>query len=250
MVTITSPANPHIKELAKLLQRRRRDAERRFLVEGMREVVRAAEAGVAFEEILYAPSLGGSVIVPGPVTEVSEAAFRKLSVRRHPDGVVAVAPFFDRSLQVLEGHDLVLVAEGMEKPGNLGAMLRTADACGAGVLVADPVADVFNPNVVRASQGSLFAVPVAVAEGAEARSWLEGQRLQLVVATPTATQPYWHVDLTRPTAVVIGAEHAGVSETWAGAAEVSIPMRGVADSLNASVAAAIVLYEAARQRAS
>lgn len=248
MVTITSPANPHIKELAKLLRRKNRDEQRRFLVEGRREVARAGEAGVVFDEILFSPELGGSVIVPGPVTEVSAAAFHKLSVRRHPDGVVAVAPFFDTALDVLIGTDLLLVAEGMEKPGNLGAMLRTADGCGAGILVADPVADVYNPNVIRASQGALFSVPAAVAEATAARAWVD-ERMQLVVATPSARRPYWELDLTRPTAVVIGAEHAGVTDAWSGGVEVAIPMRGGADSLNASVAAAVLLYEAVRQRA-
>lgn len=249
MTVITSPSNPHIKELALLRQRRHRNEQRRFLVEGAREVSRASAAGIELAEILCCPALGGSVIVPGPVTEVSEAAFRKVSSRRHPDGILAVACCFDVSEQRLEGTDLVIVAEQMEKPGNIGAMLRTADAAGAGMFLADAVADVFNPNVVRASQGSLFSVPIAVADARAARRWLEGH-MQILVASPGAQRPLWDVDLTRPTAVVVGAEHAGVSAHWAGADAISIPMTGSADSLNASVAAAVVLFEAVRQRTS
>jgi TrmH family RNA methyltransferase len=245
--SIESPANPRIRALARLLDRRHRDLEGRFLVEGRREVEMAIAAGLDIETALVAPDLGAEPPPEVDAIRLSEAAFRKISVRQNPDGYAVVAARFGTGLARVEGSSLVLVAEGMEKPGNIGAMMRTADAAGAGILLASAVADVFNPNVVRASRGSLFSIPVAVAGAEDARSWLE-QRVAIVVASPQASDPYWSVDMTPPTAIVVGAEHAGVSSVWDGLPAVTIPMVGAADSLNASVAAALLLFEAVRQR--
>lgn len=248
MTTIDSPANPTIRRLARLLDRRHRDAERRFIVEGRRECARALAAGIEVEMALVAPALGGEFPPGVEAVTLSEAAFRKVSVRRNPDGLALVAATFPTALERVAGLTLLLVAEGTEKPGNIGAMVRTADAAGAGVILASAIADPFNPNVIRASQGAIFSVPIAVAAADEARTWLE-DRVQILVASPSGRMPYWDVDLIEPTAVVVGAEHAGVSDVWDGAPAAHIPMVGSSDSLNASVAAAIVLFEAVRQRA-
>lgn len=253
---IESPSNRRIIDTAKLKKRRRRESTGRFLIEGTREVQRALDSGIAFDEVFAAPDL----IAPGTaslvnriaaagtiITTVSIHAFAKLSMRQNPDGIVAVAPMWDTDLIEFDA-EVVLVAEGIEKPGNLGAMLRTADAVGAALLVADPTVDPFNPNVVRASQGALFSVAFAVAPVDQAVSWCRSHGAT-VVATPDAKRYYWGVSLTGPVSIVVGSEDAGVSDAWATVGtHVRIPMSGAADSLNASVAAALLLFEAARQR--
>ena len=193
-------------------------------------------------------SLAESLVGSGVrLTTVSPIAFDKLTMRQNPDGIIAVAPIWTAGLESLE-RDLVLVAEAIEKPGNLGAIFRTADATGACLLIADATVDPFNPNVVRASQGALFSVPFAVTDVGTAVVWVRDHGA-VIVATPDADTTYWDTDLSGPVSIVIGSEHEGVADEWrtAGTA-VRIPMAGDADSLNTSVAAAIVLYEAVRQR--
>jgi TrmH family RNA methyltransferase len=258
-VAITSPSNPRIRDLAALHKRRERKAQGRFLVEGTREITRGLEAEITFTEILACPDLAGpaqeavvtrSSAAGVPVTLVSERAFAKLSRRQNPDGVIGVAETFALDLASLEpAPDLVLIAEAVEKPGNLGAMLRSADATGAALVATGAGVDVFNPNVVRASQGALFSVPLAVAAVPETVAWAT-EFETVVVATPDATLPHWAVDLTGTSAIVVGSEHAGVSAAWRDVGTpIRIPMAGPADSLNTSVAAAVLLYEAVRQRA-
>ncbi|MEN8234533.1 MAG: RNA methyltransferase [Actinomycetota bacterium] len=258
MVTfdIESPSNRRIVDTAKLKKRRRRETTGRFLIEGTREVERALDAGLLFDDVFIAPDLVAPNTAPlvnriaaaeAALTTVSNTAFAKLSMRQGPDGIVAVAPTWDTDLDDLQS-EIVLVAEGIEKPGNLGAMLRTADAVGAALLIADPTVDPFNPNVVRASQGALFSVPFAIAPTTRAVKWCRSHG-KTVVATPDAKRYYWGVSLSGPVSIVIGAEHEGVSDAWASVGTpIKIPMSGAADSLNASVAAALVLFEAARQR--
>jgi TrmH family RNA methyltransferase len=255
-VDIESPSNRRILETARLKKRRERRARGRFLVEGTREIERALEAGATIHDVYLCPDLA-----PGDTTALAERvagsgarlvtvsamAFEKLSVRQNPDGIVAIAATWSPDPDGLD-RDLVLVAEAIEKPGNLGAMLRTADATGAALLIADPTVDVFNPNVVRASQGALFSVPFAVMDAAAAVIWA-GAHGPVYVATPDASTVYWDEDLSGPLSIVIGSEHAGVSAAWDGVGTpVRIPMAGAADSLNASVSAAVMLYEAVRQR--
>ncbi len=251
-VDITSASNPHVRELAKLKTRRGRNAAQRFLIEGARELARAIDAGVIIDEIIFSPALAtpeAHAVADGApvVTTVGEAPFEKLSIRQGPDGIVGVAESWAPAPDGIES-DLVLVAEGTEKPGNLGAMLRTADGAGAGVVATDPTVDLFNPNVIRASQGSLFTVPVALSDAATVVRWATA-RGSVVVLTPDAGSLVWEADLTGRVSIVVGSEHAGVTDRWldVGTA-VRIPMAGEADSLNTSVAAAIVLYEAVRQR--
>jgi TrmH family RNA methyltransferase len=187
------------------------------------------------------------------IIECSRAVFEKASYREGPDGFLAVAPSPGRGLFALDipTDGLLLVAQGIEKPGNLGAMLRTADAAGvAAVIAADPVTDWGNPNVVRASKGTVFSVPVASATTAETIAWLAARGIALVATTPDTDTRHTDADLRGPVAIAVGTEKYGLDEELFAAStiRVRIPMAGRADSLNAATAAAIVLFEAVRQR--
>lgn len=250
---IDSTSNPHITSLSQLKTRRGRKEASRFLIEGARELTRAIEGGRVIDEIVFCADIASSAATrvastaAVDVTKVAAAPFHKLSIRQNPDGVIGVAPTWTLDLDAVD-RDLILVAEAIEKPGNLGAMLRTADAAGAGIVVADPTVDVFNPNVVRASQGALFTVPLAVTDSETARDWAV-DRGSVVVTTPDATDSLWDADLTGAVSLVVGSENKGVTEGWLQVGDaIRIPMLGNTDSLNASVTAAIVLYEALRQR--
>ena len=252
---ITSTANPRIKSFAKLKTSRERVRSGLFLIEGTREIRHADVAGVEISSLLVCPDLGEiyrSETSNHDVIEVTAEVMAKVAVRQNPPGSIAVATQFPTDLDRLEvGPDpLVLVVEAIEKPGNLGAMLRTADGAGVdAVIVADPGTDVFNPNVIRASQGALFTVPIAVAETREAVAWLRKHGAAVVGGYPEATESLWDADLVGSTALVVGAEDVGISPQWdAITTRVQIPLAGSADSLNASVAAAVLLFEAVRQR--
>lgn len=251
---ITSTTNPLVKDLVRLRSRRHRDAKRRFLIEGRREATAAVAAGVTAIVQVVAPALGGIPVDPTLDTvEMGEEAFRKLSGRQSPDGVMVVAAHLDTDLErtVVRPGSLFLVVEAVEKPGNLGAMLRTADAVGIdGVILTDAATDVHNPNVVRASQGALFSVHVAVVEAPQLIAWLDRHGVSLAATTPDAGSLLWDVDLTGSVAVAVGAEATGLSDALLDVAStrIRVPMAGMADSLNASVTAAVLLYEAARQR--
>lgn len=261
---IQSPTNPRVKSLVRLRQRRERDRTGRFLVEGFRELTRAADSTVEVETLFVCPDLylgegEGRLVdrlaVSGvEVVEVAETPFRKASYRDRPEGLLAVARQFPTSLSALDlsGPALALVAESIEKPGNLGTMLRTADAAACtGVVVADPATDPFNPNVVRASLGTLFSVPLAVATTGEAVEHLRSSGVRILVASPDAELPHYLADLTGPVALVVGSEQYGLSDAWLASADerITIPMPGSVDSLNAAMAAGILLFEALRQRA-
>jgi TrmH family RNA methyltransferase len=254
---ITSTANPRIKELVRLNRRSEREATGRFLIEGARELRRAISSGVEVEQVLLCDELAGaeesaaaSMVATDRILRVAAEPYGRVSRRRHPDGILGIAARLPTDLARFEpgSNPIVLIADGLEKPGNIGAILRSADAAGAALLTADAATDLFNPNVVRASQGSLFTVPIAVAAGPEALAWSH-ERLRIFVATAEASLPYWAADMTGPVGLVVGSEHRGVSAGWRDAGEpVSIPMAGAADSLNTSVTAALLLYEAVRQR--
>ncbi|MFQ5966888.1 MAG: TrmH family RNA methyltransferase [Acidimicrobiia bacterium] len=264
MAKISSSTNPRVKALVRLRSRRERDRSGRFLIEGHRELSRAVEAGQPIEEVYFAPDLFREVdeslllerteAQGARLFELTEAPFRKVSYRGRPDGLLAVAPQFQTGLARLAPgtNPLLLAVEAIEKPGNLGTMLRTADAVGAdSVIVCDPTTDLFNPNVVRASLGALFTVPVAVVTTNEALSWLRSADVKTYAATPTAELAYYDADYSGPSAVVVGSEQLGLSDDWlAGStARLRIPMSGRIDSLNSAMAAGILLFEAARQRA-
>jgi TrmH family RNA methyltransferase len=185
--------------------------------------------------------------------EVTPEVFARLAYREGSDGLLLVIPYLDRALSQipLSTTPFLCIIEGVEKPGNLGAILRTADAAGVdGVIVCSGATDLHNPNVVRASLGALFTVPVAECTSAEAIDWLHEHDIRIVATTPEAPISYFNTDLTGPTAVVMGNEAHGLGEAWLAAANeaVSIPMHGAADSLNLATATALLLYEVVRQR--
>jgi len=261
-VEITSPANPRVKQLVALRHRRARDRAGVTLVEGLEELGLALAAGARPVALYVCPELAG----PGAqqmidrvrdlgaeVIRVSRAVFGKIAYRESPDGWLAVLPAVRTSLAALEpgACPLVLICEGVEKPGNLGAILRTADAAGvAAVIAADPVTDWANPNVVRASKGTVFSVPVASATTDEVFAWLEERGLALVAAAPDGDVLLTDADLSGPTAIAVGSEARGLPAAWLERADarLRIPMFGRADSLNVSASAAILVYEAVRQR--
>ncbi len=260
---IDSAQNDRIKRLVRLRSRRERDSNGLFLIEGARETGRALEAGVAVRELYLCPErFSDEAWLLHDGLEHSEAttrflvapeAFDKASLREHPDGVLAVAESWrsDPAAVELPSAALVLVLDGLEKPGNLGALLRTADAAAVdAVFVTGAGTDIFNPNVVRASMGSLFGRPVLTTDPETTRSQLARSGLQLIAATPTAETAYWDVSYLAATAIVVGSEHDGLAPAWfeQAAAHVVIPMAGLADSLNAATAGALLLYEARRQR--
>lgn len=263
-VDITSPANARLKTLVALHRRRTRAQAGVTVVEGHDELALVLDAGAVPTTLFCCPdlltaeraALVDRVAAAGSeVVRLGRTAYDKVSYRDSPDGLLAVVPDPATRLDdlVLPERALVLVVEGIEKPGNLGAMLRTAEAAGVhAVVAASPVTDWANPNVVRASKGTLFAVPVASAPADEVVAWLRHCGLRIVVATPEAERLVTDVDLTGPTALVVGTEHEGVTAAVKDAADelVRLPMAGRVNSLNVATAAALTVYEAVRQRLS
>jgi TrmH family RNA methyltransferase len=241
---ITSIDNPRVKDVVRLRRSRERRRSGLFVAEGVREVERARDAGLTIVATYVAPGL---VEWPDGGEEVSERVLRKMAYRAEPEGVLAVVEAPQRDLP--RGGTLYLVAVGIEKPGNLGAIARSADAAGAdALLVADAEADPWNPNAIRASTGAVFTLPVVEATLDEVR----GLDAQLVAAVVGADTAYSDADLAAPSALAVGAEDEGLDDRWRAAADVTValPVLGrAADSLNASTAAAVLLYEAVRQRA-
>lgn len=260
---ITSLQNPRIKQAVKLRRRAAREATGTILIEGYRELKRAHANGVRPRTLFYCPDYFQGENEPSLIADCravgaecwacTPGVFMKMAYRDRPEGLLALAPFRPRTLAelVLPSAPLLLVAEQIEKPGNLGTMLRSADAAGVdAVVVCDRCTDCLNPNVVRASIGTLFAVPVAEATTPDLREWLRAHAIHVVAATPHAQHNYTEVDYTQGTAILVGAEQYGLSERWLAGAhhQVRIPMRGQCDSLNVAAAATILLYEAVRQR--
>ena len=258
---ITSRHNPRLKQAARLRDSRGRREAGRLLVDGARETLRALQAGVTPVEAFVDEAASGERCEEAlaelqrreiPVERVASDAFAKLAYGDRADGVVLVAEAPARGLAdlVLPDEPLIAVVEAVEKPGNLGAILRTADGAGVdAVIVADPRVDLWNPNVIRASVGAVLRSGVAVTTGDEARRWLADHNLPVYVTRPEAALTYSDADFASAAAIVLGSEADGVSPVWdAGATAISLPMRGVADSLNVSAAAAVLLYEARRQR--
>lgn len=272
---ITSAANPRLKAVMGLRRRRIREQSGQTLVEGYEEIALAIAAGVRPSVVFVCPELfspagragsqhlghqsdlldrlrGDGVELVG----LSRAAYEKVAYREGPDGLLAVVDRLGGALTDLSvdrPQHLTLISQGVEKPGNLGAMLRTADAAGVdAVVAADPVTDWGNPNVVRASKGTVYAVPVASASTAATIGWCREHGIRLVVTTPETDVLYSDTPLTGPVAVAVGAEKHGASRELLDAADVRvrIPMSGKANSLNVAAAAAVVLFEAVRQRGS
>jgi TrmH family RNA methyltransferase len=263
MDEITSLQNQRVKDAAKLRDRRERRKQGRMLIDGAREIRLAIEGRVELIEAFVCESLCHSsesqrlleqlVTLPVRQSRVTPAVFEKLAFGDRAEGVLAIAKTPKRTLNdlALPSTPLVAVLEGTEKPGNIGAVLRSADAAGvSAVIVADPRTDLFNPNTIRTSLGTVFTMPVCTAAAADARDWLLAERINIFAARVEAETLYAAVDFTRPAAIVLGGEAEGLSSTWNGpnVTPVRLPMLGHADSLNVSATAAVLFYEAVRQR--
>lgn len=260
---LTSLQNPKVKQAVRLRDRRDRDESGLFIIEGYRELFRAQKGKAPIESLFICPELFLGSNERTLIEEVkfsgaavyncSPTVFRKLSYRDRPDGLLAIAKQEHATLDLLRlsENPFLVIAEAIEKPGNLGTILRSSDAVGVdGLLVCDRCTDIFNPNVVRASVGTLFSVPVIECGGEEAFHWLRQRGIQILAATPQAKAVYTEVNLTGPVAIAVGTEQLGLSKLWMEGADlqVSIPMRGIADSLNVATATTLLLYEVLRQR--
>lgn len=259
---ITSKQNPTVKMLIGLRRRREREQAGVTLVDGFEELQCALDAGVPLKTLFYCPELMGQgqsgelngLIQSGLETvELSRDVFQKVSYREGPDGWLAVVPAPTADLASIQLSDapFVLVCESIEKPGNLGAMLRTADAAGVDTVISvSGVTDWGNPNVIRASKGAVFAVSVAEATPDEFFAWLKKHNIKSIVSTPDTTTLYTSPNLTQGVALTVGSEKYGHSQAWLDAADtkVRIPMAGKVNSLNVATSAALLLYEVVRQR--
>lgn len=259
-VVITSLQNPKIKRAQKLKERKARNESGLFLIEGYRELKKAVDAGVKIETLFICSSFFLGVNEDALIAKCHAEriicqphVFEKLSYRDRPDGLIAIAVQMQTKLEELtfKKDPFLVIAESIEKPGNLGTILRSADAAGVdGVIVCDRCTDIYNPNVVRSSVGTLFTFPVIEANSSEILSFLKAHKIQVVAATPAAQKSFTQTSLTGPIAIVVGTEQLGLSKTWMQEAHlhVRIPMHGVADSLNVATATTLLLYEVLRQR--
>ena len=262
---IESTQNPKVKYVNRLRQRRFRDSEKRFLIEGYRELLRAEEGSVHVELLFVCPELFLGANEPGLIKVWEEKGahifpctknvFEKLSYRDRPDGLLGVAQHLSYSLADIqwENSPFLLIAQSIEKPGNLGTILRSSDAAGVDALiVCDRCTDIHNPNVVRASVGTLFTLPVIETTSEELFPYLTNHSITSIAATPSAEDEFTQSDLTGPVAILVGAEQYGLTEQWLKQADrcVRIPMCGKADSLNVATATTLLLYEVLRQRGS
>lgn len=264
MEAITSLQNPRIKQLVKLRESRERKKSGLTRIDGARELIRAMQANVVADVVYVCDermrdgepreAIEVASALDIAIQPVTEAVYDKIRYGERDEGLCAVIAWRPRALDDVELRDpaFVLVIEGVEKPGNLGAILRTADACGVdAVVLADPACEAANPNVIRASMGTLFTQPVAQGSTAEVIAWLQARGLTAIVTRPQATQNYTDVDLSQPVAIVLGAEHDGLTAAWdaPGPIAVTIPMAGFSDSLNLAAATAVLGFEVVRQRA-
>jgi TrmH family RNA methyltransferase len=260
---LTSPQNPRVKDVVRLRKRGHREDHPHILIEGYREVRRALENAWPVATLYYCPAhfLGeneGALLDLArtrgvELVECAPVVFEKMAYRDRPEGLLALGAPVRGSLEELNlpPHPFVVIAESIEKPGNLGSLLRSADAAGVdAVIVCDPQTDINNPNVVRSSVGTVFTVPVVEAEAADTLAWCHAKGLRVLAATPEAACEYTEADMTTGVAIVVGTEKFGLSPLWMDGADipVRIPMLGKIDSLNVTCAATILLYEVVRQR--
>ena len=271
MESITSAQNPKIKNLLLLQEKSKARREQGlFVVEGRRELEHCLEAGYTVKTVFVCPEIlkasdldsaenyflcssSKNQFSAANVIEIPEALYRKVAYREGTEGIIAEVEYKSLNLSDLRlpENPLVMVLESVEKPGNLGAVLRSADAAGAdAVLICDPLTDLYNPNLIRASIGAVFTVPTVACTSEEAIAFLQAKGIQILTAQLQDSSLYYDVDMRRGTALVMGTEATGLTEQWrqAASAHIRIPMLGQLDSLNVSVSAAILLFEAVRQR--
>ena len=261
---IQSLQNDQVKNLVKLRERKYRDRQSHFLVEGLREIGHALRAGYEIINLYYCPDFFPSSahlefidqqkkMLKFSMTRMSADALKKASNREGPDGLIALAIQQNNSLTDLKLNQkpLLLILEGIEKPGNLGAILRSSDGAGVdAVILVDCVLDLYNPNAIRSSQGLIFSVPLVKAERDPLEKWLNANKISCYATTPKTHTIYWDIDYREAIAFIMGSESKGLSTYWLekSARNIRLPMIGQADSLNVAAAAALCLYEARRQR--
>lgn len=262
---ITSQQNSRVKYLVSLHKRRERDLNQQFLVEGIREHQRLLASSYQIESVWYCPDITERFEASRALVEVlrertetgaiqvSSSVFSRIAYRGSSEGIISVVkqPTLALSDLQVRSNPFFLIAYGLEKPGNIGSILRSADAVASdGVIVCDPRTDFFNPNVIRASIGTVFSVPVAATNPTQLVVWAASHGIHLIATSPNATTSYTEMDLTRSCGIVIGEEHAGLPDSLLDcvAHTVSLPVLGQGDSLNAAITAAIMLFETNRQR--
>ena len=255
MERIISLQNSRIKEVVRLREKSKERAERKlFPVEGRREIRMATKGGYSIDSLFVCPELGAGYDFPADKAfEVDSRVFDKIACREGSDGLLALVRMPQQRLSDIRLTDvpLVIIAEGVEKPGNLGAILRTADAAGAdAVLTCNPQCDLFNPNVIRSSLGCVFGVQIAACSSEEAFAWLRVNGIRSFAAELEASNEYCDENFTVASALIVGAESTGLGDFWLKNADrrIRIPMRGAVDSLNVSVSTAVITFEAVRQR--
>lgn len=258
IINISSPSNPAIKNLIRLRKTAERCRQELILIDGFREIEMAGKFGVKIKELFYCPELArGRAGIPelgqSRTFVVTKEVFRKACYKENPDGFLATARPEKRGLKdaSLPPKPLVIVLETIEKPGNLGAIIRTAYAANVDLIVVnDNQTDIYNPNVIRASEGLIFALPIVLAGREETASWLAKKKITSLAAATSAKQSHFQANLKRGVAIVLGSEADGLSQEWLRTAngQIRIPMRAGVDSLNVSVSAALIIYEALRQR--
>ena len=258
---ITSLQNPSVKKIIKLSKARERKGQNLFVIEGARELSLALASDYYIEEVYVCYDLFGTSRYPDviqdfnrdKIVEITSEIFEKIAYRTSSDGIIALAKPKSHTLADIHLSDnpFVIILEAVEKPGNLGAILRSADATAVdAVIVCDPQTDVYNPNIVRSSVGGLFSVPTAICTSQEAMQWLVENAIVSFAAELEAAEFYQAADFTGPCAIVMGTEAEGLSDAWLKYAKhrIKIPMRGKIDSLNVSVSTAVLTFEAMRQR--
>lgn len=256
-IKITSPQNPRIKQLVALQQKSQlRRKENLIVVEGVRELRHCINAGFKVQSVYYCPTLITIDQLPtaaDEAIEVTRDVYDKIAYRGSTEGVIATVVPRQLKLDDIELGDspLIIVLESVEKPGNIGAVLRSADAAQAtAVIVCDPLTDLYNPNLIRSSIGAIFTVPCVACSTEECIKFLKENKIQILTAQLQDSELYYHTSMRTATAIVMGTESTGLTNTWRQAADahIRIPMHGCLDSLNVSVSAAILLFEALRQR--
>lgn len=256
---IMSLKNPLVKKVMGLKAKSRdRKKSGLFVIEGQRELELAIKAGYEIEQLLVCPDISNGIPSqefqhPFPMVQLSREVYEKMAHRGSTEGVMAIASLKDHDLGsiVLRENPLVLVAEAPEKPGNIGALLRTADAANLdAVLIANPKSDLYNPNVIRSSVGCVFTTQIGMGGTEETIRFLKSKNIRIFCAALTASQKYTHSNFTGPSAIVVGTEATGLSSEWLDNSDqnIIIPMLGEIDSMNVSVSAAILIFEAKRQR--
>lgn len=254
MAVISSLQNRKVRDAVRLHTSRGRKQQDRIIIFGVREIGRAIEAGVQLVFVFTRAEFelpDRLSMLDVETIRVADPVFEKLAYGNRSDGIIAVANRPSRSLDHFQANDgLLVIAESIEKPGNLGAIFRTADATATGgVIVSNPVCDLFHPNAIRNSTGTTFSFPSAIATNEETIAWLGQHGYRILLATPDRADDLFDIDFQNRCAVVLGSEAHGLSERWMQSdfGRISLPMHGAADSLNVSVTAAVIMYEALRQ---